>query len=112
MIRRPPRSTLFPYTTLFRSVFPLKCAQDIFFSFLVLLLAALKVPKFVVKELLLSFFNFLFSIIVSIGLLSELFMSEPRHTISLSNMNQDFLPLKDKKFLELEGFDLAEIGRA
>src|SRR3712207_8127210 len=65
MIRRPPRSTLFPYTTLFRSVFPLKCAQDIFFSFLVLLLAALKVPKFVVKELLLSFFNFLFSIIVS-----------------------------------------------
>src|SRR2546422_9444363 len=23
MIRRPPRSTLFPYTTLFRSVFPL-----------------------------------------------------------------------------------------
>jgi len=22
MIRRPPRSTLFPYTTLFRSVFP------------------------------------------------------------------------------------------
>src|SRR2546426_5926111 len=24
MIRRPPRSTLFPYTTLFRSLFPLK----------------------------------------------------------------------------------------
>src|SRR2546429_6709905 len=23
MIRRPPRSTLFPYTTLFRSIFPL-----------------------------------------------------------------------------------------
>ena len=25
MIRRPPRSTLFPYTTLFRSVFPSLC---------------------------------------------------------------------------------------
>src|SRR2546429_3963961 len=24
MIRRPPRSTLFPYTTLFRSLFPLR----------------------------------------------------------------------------------------
>src|ERR1051326_8902330 len=26
MIRRPPRSTLFPYTTLFRSVLPTRCA--------------------------------------------------------------------------------------
>src|SRR5438270_6084026 len=26
MIRRPPRSTLFPYTTLFRSVYPLPAA--------------------------------------------------------------------------------------
>src|SRR5258707_7865199 len=25
MIRRPPRSTLFPYTTLFRSVLPQRC---------------------------------------------------------------------------------------
>src|SRR2546430_13108426 len=25
MIRRPPRSTLFPYTTLFRSAIPLNC---------------------------------------------------------------------------------------
>src|SRR5258708_29415092 len=25
MIRRPPRSTLFPYTTLFRSIFPCAC---------------------------------------------------------------------------------------
>src|SRR2546422_7918310 len=25
MIRRPPRSTLFPYTTLFRSIMPLAC---------------------------------------------------------------------------------------
>src|SRR5260221_10793473 len=25
MIRRPPRSTLFPYTTLFRSVSPMRC---------------------------------------------------------------------------------------
>src|ERR1035441_1532894 len=29
MIRRPPRSTLFPYTTLFRSQFPLKNAHNI-----------------------------------------------------------------------------------
>src|SRR5258708_11868047 len=28
MIRRPPRSTLFPYTTLFRSVFELELAGD------------------------------------------------------------------------------------
>src|SRR2546430_6423560 len=27
MIRRPPRSTLFPYTTLFRSVVPSRCEQ-------------------------------------------------------------------------------------
>src|SRR5258708_17883190 len=29
MIRRPPRSTLFPYTTLFRSITPLAAAPDI-----------------------------------------------------------------------------------
>src|SRR3989449_8176369 len=29
MIRRPPRSTLFPYTTLFRSALQPKCADDI-----------------------------------------------------------------------------------
>src|SRR2546422_5437541 len=28
MIRRPPRSTLFPYTTLFRSLLRLACADD------------------------------------------------------------------------------------
>src|SRR2546430_4671905 len=28
MIRRPPRSTLFPYTTLFRSADPTVCADD------------------------------------------------------------------------------------
>src|SRR2546421_8767057 len=28
MIRRPPRSTLFPYTTLFRSMYPLVMAYD------------------------------------------------------------------------------------
>src|SRR3712207_8253669 len=28
MIRRPPRSTLFPYTTLFRSFGPLHCGRD------------------------------------------------------------------------------------
>src|SRR5258707_5252618 len=29
MIRRPPRSTLFPYTTLFRSVFPVIAGDEI-----------------------------------------------------------------------------------
>src|SRR2546425_6284509 len=29
MIRRPPRSTLFPYTTLFRSAFAFGCGIDI-----------------------------------------------------------------------------------
>src|SRR2546429_4142824 len=29
MIRRPPRSTLFPYTTLFRSISFLRCAPDV-----------------------------------------------------------------------------------
>src|SRR5258707_4546445 len=28
MIRRPPRSTLFPYTTLFRSGWPTQCRAD------------------------------------------------------------------------------------
>src|SRR2546430_4823796 len=28
MIRRPPRSTLFPYTTLFRSRVPRRCLQE------------------------------------------------------------------------------------
>src|SRR3712207_8785015 len=28
MIRRPPRSTLFPYTTLFRSAFLRECLED------------------------------------------------------------------------------------
>src|SRR2546430_11226268 len=28
MIRRPPRSTLFPYTTLFRSANPIQCHRD------------------------------------------------------------------------------------
>src|SRR2546429_4497120 len=32
MIRRPPRSTLFPYTTLFRSVFRRWCARFILAS--------------------------------------------------------------------------------
>src|SRR2546430_5593540 len=29
MIRRPPRSTLFPYTTLFRSCSPIKAAREL-----------------------------------------------------------------------------------
>src|SRR5256885_11460702 len=32
MIRRPPRSTLFPYTTLFRSIMPLRLTQRLFSS--------------------------------------------------------------------------------
>src|SRR5260221_3877772 len=28
MIRRPPRSTLFPYTTLFRSIYPISFGDD------------------------------------------------------------------------------------
>src|SRR3712207_7265122 len=31
MIRRPPRSTLFPYTTLFRSFIPFKTNREIYF---------------------------------------------------------------------------------
>src|SRR2546422_5381512 len=30
MIRRPPRSTLFPYTTLFRSTFPMTVIDTVF----------------------------------------------------------------------------------
>src|SRR3989442_5575795 len=32
MIRRPPRSTLFPYTTLFRSLFALTVEKDVAFG--------------------------------------------------------------------------------
>src|SRR2546423_14887047 len=35
MIRRPPRSTLFPYTTLFRSWFSLRSSSAAFFNRLV-----------------------------------------------------------------------------
>src|SRR3712207_7815624 len=36
MIRRPPRSTLFPYTTLFRSEFPMKKRLSLFLACLFL----------------------------------------------------------------------------
>jgi len=36
MIRRPPRSTLFPYTTLFRSANPISAAADIGFAVVVM----------------------------------------------------------------------------
>src|ERR1035441_614223 len=36
MIRRPPRSTLFPYTTLFRSVFEVRVQPDIHLVFALL----------------------------------------------------------------------------
>src|SRR2546430_12163174 len=32
MIRRPPRSTLFPYTTLFRSAYGFEAASEYYFS--------------------------------------------------------------------------------
>src|SRR2546422_3307012 len=38
MIRRPPRSTLFPYTTLFRSLQPLEGFLELFHGFRILLL--------------------------------------------------------------------------
>src|SRR2546425_3470344 len=49
MIRRPPRSTLFPYTTLFRSVRPRLIqlggkAADPFFGFVIFLFAGQQVP--------------------------------------------------------------------
>src|SRR2546426_9015691 len=34
MIRRPPRSTLFPYTTLFRSIFVLEDGTNLMFTFI------------------------------------------------------------------------------
>src|SRR2546426_7577951 len=39
MIRRPPRSTLFPYTTLFRSVWPIMCTDSTSISLSHLLLS-------------------------------------------------------------------------
>src|SRR2546425_12725898 len=39
MIRRPPRSTLFPYTTLFRSLSPVKLATRLFVTMSLLVAA-------------------------------------------------------------------------
>src|SRR2546427_6998653 len=39
MIRRPPRSTLFPYTTLFRSVFRVRSARQIQIEFFIISVA-------------------------------------------------------------------------
>src|SRR2546430_5612559 len=47
MIRRPPRSTLFPYTTLFRSLIATSFAPERTFA-LVMLMIALEVGVFIV----------------------------------------------------------------
>src|SRR2546429_3207703 len=48
MIRRPPRSTLFPYTTLFRSLFPVSFLPQIEYPYLLFPLvigAALRIGR-------------------------------------------------------------------
>src|ERR1041385_7302205 len=49
MIRRPPRSTLFPYTTLFRSLFGLIPATDIAISVVNRLIVAFLPPRILPK---------------------------------------------------------------
>src|SRR2546430_8063560 len=52
MIRRPPRSTLFPYTTLFRSQFGFLVEVELeFFAELLFLAAAVRQPTQLAKEL-------------------------------------------------------------
>src|SRR3712207_7686967 len=47
MIRRPPRSTLFPYTTLFRSPGrPIRCSSVLLKVLVVLAVLALPIPAF------------------------------------------------------------------
>src|SRR3989442_7197693 len=46
MIRRPPRSTLFPYTTLFRSSSPSRMRRDWMVPGALLLVAALVLPGY------------------------------------------------------------------
>src|SRR5690242_21110213 len=51
MIRRPPRSTLFPYTTLFRSLIVYICNKDRGLPFpLLLIVAALLILTFLAKR--------------------------------------------------------------
>src|SRR5690349_22437151 len=45
MIRRPPRSTLFPYTTLFRSVFGFFLGRGLFLGLLLLDILVLAEPR-------------------------------------------------------------------
>src|SRR3712207_8138923 len=54
MIRRPPRSTLFPYTTLFRSVVPSRLVSLFLLTFGVLLVAEMltKTPAGSAKTLI------------------------------------------------------------
>src|SRR5256885_6975572 len=62
MIRRPPRSTLFPYTTLFRSLLPL---LDALLLLVVLFLQVLQLP-------LLLLLHLLFTLVVSLLLVRAL----------------------------------------
>src|SRR5258708_3093606 len=48
MIRRPPRSTLFPYTTLFRSVYVIGWAHPYVFDATVALIASLALYEFLI----------------------------------------------------------------
>src|SRR4051812_49664258 len=53
MIRRPPRSTLFPYTTLFRSSIKLrKCSSKIFTSILSFISGRLATKSNQIKQLI------------------------------------------------------------
>src|SRR5258708_12690516 len=53
MIRRPPRSTLFPYTTLFRSTFPFLKSPSTYFLTLFTDLLEISIPNKLKSE----FFN-------------------------------------------------------
>src|SRR2546421_7636065 len=55
MIRRPPRSTLFPYTTLFRSLRPTGLLLDCLERYIVMVLSGIYFKNFT-NVLLVSFF--------------------------------------------------------
>src|SRR2546427_4165293 len=83
MIRRPPRSTLFPYTTLFRSMHDLAGFFNTFSSILnkhLLLEFLFSSPSF-------SYFHFYFSLYIHIYIYIYFFFRSEEHTSELQSQS-------------------------
>src|SRR3712207_8088444 len=102
MIRRPPRSTLFPYTTLFRSHFPLELLMYLAFSSNILL-SFFKLSQ--------AFFN-LFSQFLTIKKERKTVLDRKSTRLNSSHANISYAVfcLKKKKFMTIFAFVSTQIS--